>query len=330
MKDKKLEIIEKVKIGRKNLKDKNIDGQHIPILLKESLELLNIQNGQIVVDCTVNRAGHSVEFAKAIGPDGVLVCIDLDAEALKEAEINIDTAFEKNSNSKPRIYFVCDNFSNIENILKNLKDQNKIKSEKVDVIYADLGVSSQEIDVSGRGFSFMRDEPLLMTFKSKVSSDDLTAKDILNSWKENTIADILYGFADEKYSRKIAKNIVDARKRKEIETTFELVKIIENSVPSFYKNSKSNCSTKTFQALRIATNKELENVSSLLKSFKNILKENGRVGLITFHSTEDRVVKMTAKEEKLKPVNKKVIIANRQEEIDNPRSRSAKLRVYTI
>ena len=139
-----------------------------------------------------------------------------------------------------------------------------------------------------------------------------------------------YGFADEKYSRKIAKNIVDARKRKEIETTFELVKIIENSVPSFYKNSKSNCSTKTFQALRIATNKELENVSSLLKSFKNILKENGRAGLITFHSTEDRVVKMTAKEEKLKPVNKKVIIATRQEEIDNPRSRSAKLRVYTI
>ena len=334
MKEKKLEIIEKVKISRKNLKDQNIDGKHMPILLKESLELLDLKPGQIVVDCTVNRAGHSIEFAKKIGKGGMLICIDLDADALKEAKENIDKAFEQDEKlgldkksrleHKPQIYFVCDNFSNLENILSDLK------IEKVDVIYADLGISSQELDISGRGFSFMRDEPLLMTFKSNIEQGDLTAKDIVNTWKENSIADIIYSFADEKYSRKIAKSIVDNRKRREIETTFELVKAIKMGVPLFYQNGKTNFATKTFQALRMATNRELDSIIGLIKSLKSTLKESGKACFITFHSTEDRVVKMTTKEEGLHPLNKKIIEASRQEEVSNPRSRSAKLRAYTL
>ncbi|MDQ5957441.1 MAG: rRNA (cytosine1402-N4)-methyltransferase [Patescibacteria group bacterium] len=305
----------------KNNNDTNVDGQHIPILLKESLDLLQLQKGQVVVDCTLNRAGHAREFLKAIGQEGKLIGIDLDKEAILEAKDNLSLI----SNN---YVLMNDNFANLEQILSSLE----ILS--VDVIYADLGLSSQELDISGRGFSFLKNEPLLMTFKSVIEEEDLTAEYIVNNWGEDTLADIIYNFADEKYSRRIAKSIVEARKIKEIKTTFDLIEIIKGSVPIYYQKGhqegRSHFATKTFQALRMATNQEISNIITLLETSKKVLKSGGRLGVITFHSTEDRMVKKTAKDLELIPINKKVIIPGEEEIKKNPRSRSAKLRVYTI
>ena len=316
---------EKIEVSaeRKNKNDQNVDGKHMPIMLVESLELLDLKPGNIVVDCTVNRGGHSAEFAKRIGASGVLVCIDLDSDALREAEENINDIFANNIKNKPSIHYICSNFANIKNILEELN------INKVDAVYADLGISSQELDISGRGFSFMRDEPLLMTFKSKITEEDVTAKDIVNSWSQVTIADILFNFADEKYSRQISKAIAESRRKKDIETTFELIDIIKKSVPFYYQKGKSHFATRTFQALRMATNMEIDSVITLIQSLKDVLKENGKVGFITFHSTEDRIVKVNMKETGLTPINKKVIEATHEETRHNPRSRSAKLRFYT-
>lgn len=322
---------------RKNTNDKNIDGEHLPILLEESLELLQLNKGQVVIDCTVNRAGHSQEFAREIGKNGTLICIDLDNDALLEAKYILENFAKYNSSEIPNLIFVNDNFANLENILEKLEQENSNSEKfinKIDVIYADLGLSSQELDISGRGFSFLRDEPLLMTFKSQESltPDDITAEYIVNNWEEETLASIIYNFADEKYSRKIAKAIVDKRENKDIKTTFELVEIIKESVPIYYQKGhlegRSHFATKTFQALRMAVNSELDNIITLLQSSKKVLKENGKIGIITFHSTEDRTVKKTAKELGFSPINKKVIIAGETELKNNPRSRSAKLRVY--
>jgi 16S rRNA (cytosine1402-N4)-methyltransferase len=307
--------------------DKNEAGKHIPIMLKECTEGLDIKPSDIIVDCTVNRGGHAKEFVKKLGKGGVLICIDLDAKALKEAEENINlelTSANILKDSKPKIFYVNNNFSNLEAILKELN------IEKVDKIFADLGISSQEIDISGRGFSFMRDEPLLMTFKVEegITEDDTTARDVVNYWGEESIANILFNFADERYSRRIAKGIVEARKVKSINTTFELVEIIKASTPFAYHKLKTNPATRTFQALRMAVNDEIGAVIKLLNSISGILSENGRFVVLTFHSTEDRIVKHTARDLGLKQVNKKAIIAEREEVRENVRSRSAKLRIY--
>ncbi len=314
-------VEEKNKKDRKT--DKNIAGKHIPILLDECINGLDIKESDIVVDCTVNRAGHAKEMVKLLGSNGKLICIDLDSLALKEAKIEIDAVL-KDKESKPEVLYVNDNFSNLENIISELN------IERVDKIFADLGISSQEIDISGRGFSFLRDEPLLMTFKSEenITENDATAKEIVNTWEEESIANILYNFADERYSRRIAKGIIEARKIKEINTTFELIEIIKNSTPYAYHKLKSHPATRTFQALRMAVNDEVGAVIKLLNSSLRVLSDTGRFALLTFHSTEDRIVKHTARDIGLKQINKKPLIANREEVLENVRSRSAKLRIY--
>jgi 16S rRNA (cytosine1402-N4)-methyltransferase len=290
---------------------------HIPVLLNESIEALDLSAGQVVVDCTTNRAGHSLEIAKKIGKTGTLICFDLDSEALAEAKVKLESLPEA-----PHLVFVNKNFREIKSVLHEL-------NLKADAIIADLGLSSQELDDSGRGFTFQKDEPLLMTFASDVTEDTLTAKDIVNGWGEESIADILYGFADERFSRRIARGIIAARKKKDINTTFELVEIISEALPAFAKNGKTNCATKTFQALRMATNDEVGSMKDLIISLPDILKPNGIAAIITFHSTEDRIVKKTAKEIKsLKAVNKKPIEPSLLETKNNPRARSAKLRIY--
>ena len=298
---------------------------HIPVLLKETIENLNLKEGDIVVDATTNRAGHSLEIAKKIGKSGILICIDLDKNALNEAEVFLNKNLSLKN--KPKIFFINDNFRNLKKILEDLK----IKS--INGLVADLGVSSQEIDISGRGFSFQRDEPLLMTLKDKLEKDDLTAKYIVNNWQEETLADIIYYYSDERYAKRIAKNIVEARKKKEISTTFELVDIISKSVPINYKHSKIHFATKTFQAIRIATNDELGAEADLLSSLEEVLNSEKRASFITFHSGEDRVLKNFIKANKnkfklIKFENKKDFIEPNREEIkNNIRSRSAKLRV---
>lgn len=291
---------------------------HIPVLLKESIVGLNVRPGGIYVDCTTNRGGHSVEIAKLIGKDGVLVCIDLDQVALEEAR----EVIEKVDNC-PKVHFIQSNFRYLPSILKDLKISH------ADGVLADLGVSSQELDDSGRGFSFRFDEPLLMTFSSHPDEDITTAYDIVNCWSESTIADILYGFADERYSRRIAGAIIKKREGSPIKTTFELLDVIAGAVPALYRHRKTHFATKSFQALRMATNDELGSIGDLLESLPVILASNGRACIITFHSTEDRIVKhkLRSHEQTLRIINKKAIMPENQEIKSNPRARSAQLRI---
>ena len=297
---------------------------HIPILLKESIDSLNLKEEDVVVDCTTNRGGHSLEISKRIGKNGNLICLDLDGQALKEAQVFLKSELKDNS---PNIFFVNENFRNIKKVLKDLK------FEKIDGLMADLGVSSQEIDESGRGFTFQKNEPLYMTLQDKISEDTLTAEKIVNTWDEENLADIIYYYGDERFAKRIAKNICLERKNKEIKSTFDLVEIIKKSVPEKYKHQKIHFATKTFQALRITVNDELRAEEELVQALPEILKENKRASFLTFHSGEDRVLKKSVnllKDELrfIKFDNKKNFLEPEKKEIfENPRSRSAKLRV---
>ncbi len=291
---------------------------HIPVLLEESLEALSLTRGGTYVDCTVNRGGHSLEIAKAIGEEGTLVCVDLDEEALKEAEEKL-----RSLQLAPKLHFVHSNFRRIGEILEGLDVR------EVDGILSDLGISSQELDESGRGFSFQKDEPLQMTFSAKPGEGDTTAYDIVNSWNESTIADVLYGFADETYARRIARKIIEAREGGEIRTTKQLVDIIASAVPGAYRHRKAHFATKTFQALRMAVNDELGSVRDLIETLPSILKKGARAAIITFHSTEDRIVKQSLRShaDTLLIINKKAIVPKEEELLANPRARSAQLRI---
>ncbi|MBT3730161.1 16S rRNA (cytosine(1402)-N(4))-methyltransferase RsmH, partial [bacterium] len=198
---------------------------HIPVLLKEVIDSLSLQEGDVVVDGTLNRGGHSKEICELIGKSGTLIGIDLDQGALDEAKKNL-------KNAKCKIILEKDNFRNLDKVIA------KVGIEKVNAILIDLGFSSDQMDDGGRGFSFGRDEKLLMTLKDNPTEDDLTAREIVNSWDEENIADIIYGYGGETFSRHIASKIVESRKEKSIETTQDLVSVIEKAVPSWYKHKK--------------------------------------------------------------------------------------------
>jgi 16S rRNA (cytosine1402-N4)-methyltransferase len=215
------------------------------------------------------------------------------------------------------------------------EEKNQITGKKegitgVDFILMDLGISSDELDNSGRGFTFQKDEPLLMTFGDP-KDYPFTAKDIVNNWDESVIADIIYGYAEERFGRKIARAIVNYRTKKQIETSGELAEIVKMCVPGFYKRGKIHPATRTFQALRIAVNDELNSLREGLTKGYESLNKGGRMAIISFHSLEDRIVKdfnkKMAIEDKAKIITKKPITASPQEIAENPRSRSAKLRV---
>ena len=284
-----------------------MDSVHKTVLLQETIEGLNLQPKSLVLDCTFGGGGHSLEILK-IFPETKIVALDQDANTRK--------------NSSSKIIFHNENFRNLDKVLGQ---------EKADGIIFDLGLSSDQLENSGRGFTFMRDEPLLMTMKANPLPEDVTAYDVVNSWGEENLADIIYGYGEERYSRRIAKAIVDARKQKEIKTTFELVKIIEGAVPAAYRRGRLHFATRTFQALRIAVNDELGALQEgLAKGFK-VLKIGGRMAVISFHSLEDRAVKKFFRElgaeGKAKLINKKPIVSGSEELKSNPRARSAKLRI---
>ncbi len=300
---------------------------HKTVLLNETIEGLNLKSNSVVVDATFGGGGHSLEICKRF-PKVKIIAIDQDASAFEKAK-------SKFKGLDCNITFININFRH----LKNLKDFGAFALGDISGIIFDLGLSSDQLENSGRGFSFMKDEPLLMQMqnsgkdseKENPLSDEVTAYDVVNSWSEESLADIIYGYGEEKFARRIAKGIVEARSKTEIKTTFDLVKIISDSVPAVYRRGRLHFATRTFQAIRIAVNDELRVLEEGLKGGFEILKSGGRMSVISFHSLEDRIVKKfyknKEKEGKAKLINKRIITASEKEIKENPRSRSAKLRV---
>lgn len=291
---------------------------HITVLKEETINNLLINTGDTIVDGTLGGGGHTEEIIRRFGNKVRIICFDLDLNAINDFYKKIDK-------QKCNVTFINKNFAEMTEEL----NQHGIK--KIDRLLLDLGISSNQIEESKRGFSFKLDEPLLMTMKSNPSKKDLTAYDIVNTWSEETLVDILFGFGEEKYSRKIAKAIINARLDKEIKTTFELVEIIKHACGQYYKRLKIHPATRTFQALRIAVNMELVNLEKVIKQGFEMLNKDGRMAIISFHSIEDRIVKRSFQNfQKLglgKIITKKPLIPSENEKRVNSRSRSAKLRI---
>ena len=307
-----------------------IEFNHVSVLLNECIENLNIKPDGIYVDGTMGGAGHSLEIVKKLSEKGMLIGIDRDEEALAVAKERL-----KEFNN---VKYVHDNHDNIDEIIKNLN----IKG--VDGLLLDLGVSSYQIDEKTRGFTYMDDGPLDMRMDK---SQKLTAEYIVNNYKEQDLARIIFEYGEEKFSRKIARNICEYRKNKKIETTGELVKIIEKSIPGKFREKNSHPAKRTFQAIRIEVNNEIEPLYNTIKNSITALNSKGRLCVITFHSLEDRMVKKAYVDAEGKCtcpkdlpycvcgnvslgkiITKKPILPTEKEMQENSRSRSAKLRVF--
>ena len=292
---------------------------HIPVLLNEAIEYLNPQPNQNFIDCTINGGGHSLEILKRIKPDGKILGIDWDQDVLSQLEGKIGDEDKKN------FVLVNDNYSNLKNIVR---EKVRVNFSPVNGILFDLGMSSWDIEASGRGFSFLKDEPLDMRYSR---DQQLTAREIINKWPEEELANIFYKYGEERRSRAIAAKIVWERKKKSVETTTDLVEIIKKAMPVRCQFGRIHPATRVFQALRIAVNNELGNLEDGLNSALEVLVSGGRLAVISFHSLEDRMVKIFFREntraKKVKILTKKPVIAGEDEIAQNPRARSAKLRV---
>ena len=284
---------------------------HIPVLQKEVLEYLDPKPNENFIDATVGEAGHTVAILEKNQPRGKVLGIEWDPELYKKLlKSDID-----------RLTLVNDSFVNLKEIVE------REKFTKVSGILFDLGLSSWHLEESGRGFSFLKNEPLDMRYNPQNS---LTAEKIVNYWAASEIEKILKTYGEERFAPRIAETFVSFRRIKPIKTTLQLVEIIKKTVPSWYQHKKIHFATRTFQALRIAVNDELNNLEKTLPQAIEILKPGGRLVVISFHSLEDRIVKNFLKEKSkeniLKILTKKPIRPSGEEIIKNPRSRSAKLR----
>ncbi len=296
------------------------DNRHVPVLLDEVLMGLSTTSGQVIVDGTLGNAGHAEAIAKRIGKPGILIGIDADPLAIQESRLVLE-------NAAPRVIIENTNFSNIRAVLQD----HNIK--QVDAILLDLGLRRGSLEDTGRGFSFQKlDEPLDMRFNP--NDETLTPASVMvNSFGDDTLADIFYHYADERLSRRYARAILEARSNEPIETVGDLVQIIDDATPTRARRPGKTSATKVFQALRMAVNKELEVLETTLLEALEILKTGGRLAVISFHSIEDRLVKRTFKklatENLVKLTPKKPIKPTRQEILKNPLSRSATLRIIT-
>ena len=306
---------------------KTTETYHIPVLLNESIDGLNIQPGGIYVDVTMGGGGHSHEILKRLDANAHLYSFDQDADA----EANLKQNHGDDLLNDERFTFVRSNFR----YLKNWMRYHGV--EQIDGLLADLGVSSHHFDDESRGFSFRFESPLDMRMNKRSSK---TAADIVNNYAEEALADIFYLYGELKNSRKIASLLVKARQEKKIETTGDFIAVVE---PLFKREREKKDLAKLFQALRIEVNGEMSALKELLTSVVDILKPGGRLSVITYHSLEDRIVKNTMKagniEGKIeqdffgrintpfKLINNKVIVPTDEEQEQNPRSRSAKLRI---
>lgn len=288
---------------------------HAPVLLKEVLEIFSPKSGQTYIDCTANGGGHLAAIHERIGARGKILGIDRDPDLIS----NLKNKFEAEKN----VVLTCDNYANLESIVA------QHHFGPVDGILFDLGFSSYHVETAQRGFSFLKDEPLDMRYGH--DTHDLTAAHIINTWEEKAIEDILRRFGEERFARQIARGIANARRTRKITTTNELVRIITDVTPRWYGTGHLHPATRTFQALRIAVNHELENLESGISQAVKILGPSGKLAVISFHSLEDRMVKQffkKAEQQKVvRIVTPKPITASRDEIRQNPRARSAKLRV---
>lgn len=298
---------------------------HLPVLLHELINGLRVKRGESVLDATVGSGGHSSALCDLLGREGSLIGIDLDTDALARARKRL-------SECACKILLEEGNYRNLDLILR------RTGVEAVNHIIFDLGMSSDQLEHSGRGFSFRKDEPLLMTLSLPSLAPDeagerrLTAREMINDWDAKHIADCIAGYGEERFANKIAQEIVKQRSIKAIETTAELVDVIRKAVPTWYEKKRIHFATKTFQALRITVNDEIEGLREGLKKALQLLKGDGKIAVISFHSIEDRVVKHFFKEnERIEEgviITKKPIRPSRFETKENPRARSAKLRIF--
>ncbi len=303
--------------------------KHIPVLLNECIESLNINADGIYVDGTLGGAGHSSRILEKLSSNGLLIGIDRDEEALKAAKEKL----RKYTNVK----YIHGNHDEIKNILADLQ------IDKVDGILLDLGVSSYQLDEKSRGFSYMSDSKLDMRMDR---TSELTAEEVVNDYSEKELVKILWEYGEERFANKIARRICEERIQKRIETTKELTKIIENVIPKVLQKD-GHPAKRTFQAIRIEVNNEIEPLYNTVLDCIDVLKPKGRLSIITFHSLEDRAVKnafvqangkctcppglpycVCGAKKIGKIVNKKPIIASKDEQLQNSRSKSAKLRVF--
>jgi len=288
--------------------------QHVPVLLEESLNFLNVRAGGVVVDATLGFGGHSLAIAKRLGGSGRLICFDRDEQAMELARARLAGLGSDLGGEMPTVEFVGRPFSEIAEV---------ISPGTLDGLLADFGVSSMQLDEAHRGFSFRSDGPLDMRMDTRKG---LTAEQVVNQADEEDLANLIYEFGEERRSRRIARAIVRARP---LSTTAELARVITAVAPPI-KGEHLHPATKTFQALRIRVNDELGEIQTLLKSAGSLLKPGGRVVMISFHSLEDRLVKDSFRESarlgELEMLTKKPVTATEQEALRNPRSRSAKLR----
>lgn len=303
--------------------------KHVSVLLNECIEGLNIKPNGTYVDCTLGGAGHSSHILKNLSKDGVLVGIDQDRDAL--------TAAKERLKDYDNVRYVHSNFYNIDNILSDLD------IEKVDGILMDLGVSSYQLDEASRGFSYMQDAPLDMRMNR---DNDFSAYDIVNNYSEEQLYKIIKDYGEERFAKRIANFIVNAREINPIQTTLELVEIIKNAIPAKARREGPHPAKRTFQAIRIEVNSELKILNKTIEDGVERLNKGGRMVIITFHSLEDRIVKLKyrelenpctcpkefpmcvcGKKPTIKVLTRKGLAPSKEEIEENPRSRSAKVRV---
>lgn len=305
--------------------------QHTSVLLKETVDTLRVRPDGIYVDGTLGGGGHSSEICRRLGDKGRLIGIDQDEEAIAAARERLGEFGEK-------VTIIKNNYVQMKQVLQDLG------IHKVDGIILDLGVSSYQLDNAERGFSYMADAPLDMRMDREQT---ISAKDIVNTYPEAELARIIREFGEERFAKNIARNLVNARQNKEIETTYQLVDIIRRSMPAKSRNGKGHPAKRTFQAIRIECNHELEVLRTALDEMIDLLEDQGRLCIITFHSLEDRIVKhhfrknenpctcppdfpvcTCGKKPKGKVLTRKPILPSEEEQGANPRSQSAKLRAF--
>jgi len=309
----------------------NLEEIHVPVLLKEVLYYLNLKQGDIIFDGTLGGAGHTVEIIKAIAPTGKVIGVDLHGQTISTATSRLRD-FSKN------VVLVNDNFANIKKILK------RINIKSIDGMLLDLGLSSFLIEKSKRGFSYLKNEKLDMRFGN---GDHISAFDVVNKYSQGKLTEIFRKYGEERWSKSIAKNIVNHRKSGDIKTTGELVEIIKDSIPRKLKyQRRGHPAKRIFQAIRMEVNKELDNLKMAIEDGFKMLKSGGRMVIISYHSLEDRIVKSSfleyegkctcppdfpvckcGREKRAEIITRKVVRPRLEEISSNPRSKNARLRV---